>query len=479
MLYSRPKIILWKLIIFVSFIILAGNVFALEGSFSLQGGGVQAFQGDGQNLNPNFGVNGFLNLDFKLTSSFSLGVGSGLTALINRTKRIYIDGTLLTGRWSPWAQSDWTPYLMGGAGFRPFRELDSEHRWWPGDFQGTAGVGVRHTITKGLELDVTAFYDYNPFSDDPLHSIGLRAGIAFPFGAPDRHYSWKAGDTPEKLAVRLYGDPKYSDALIVANKNIFAKGYIPAPGERILTPSLKAMNYYLTHSTELRSKLVFPFESPEMYYAWKAVDTPEKLAVRYYGDKNFTYPLKVANYNLFLNGRIPSPDEEILIPSLEAMNYYLTHPIGLRAKEGFPFGTSDRQYSWKKGDTPEKIAVRFYGDIKYKDALLAANNTLFTKGSIPSPGEQILIPCLEAMNYYLTHYKVPLQKYPSEFGTYLVHKGDNLWGISRMEYGLGHKWRRIFKANSNKIYNPNLIYPDENLLIPDGAQNKFLSEQKK
>jgi hypothetical protein len=182
MLNLRVKCVVSRLIVSTFlFLLLSHRAFALEGSFGLQGGVVQAFQDDGKTLDPNFGINGYASLDFKLCPSFSLGLASGLTSLIDNTKRIYVDGTLLTGRWSPWSPSDWTPYLMTGAGLRPFRDSDPKHRWWPGDFQATAGVGVRHPVMKSMELDVTAFYDYNPQASDVLHSLGIRAGVAFPF----------------------------------------------------------------------------------------------------------------------------------------------------------------------------------------------------------------------------------------------------------------------------------------------------------
>ncbi len=47
-----------------------------------------------------------------------------------------------------------------------------------------------------------------------------------------------------------------------------------------------------------------------------------------------------------------------------------------------------------------------------------------------------------------------------------IARGDSLWRISRARLGRGSLYETIFKANSAKIHDPNLIYPDETLTIP-------------
>lgn len=50
--------------------------------------------------------------------------------------------------------------------------------------------------------------------------------------------------------------------------------------------------------------------------------------------------------------------------------------------------------------------------------------------------------------------------------TYVVVKGDTLWGISNRFYGRGDRWPVIYDANRNKITNPGLIQPGTQLIIP-------------
>ena len=50
--------------------------------------------------------------------------------------------------------------------------------------------------------------------------------------------------------------------------------------------------------------------------------------------------------------------------------------------------------------------------------------------------------------------------------TYTVKKGDTLWAIASKYYGSGAQYTKIYKANTDKISNPNLIYPGRVFTIP-------------
>ncbi len=52
--------------------------------------------------------------------------------------------------------------------------------------------------------------------------------------------------------------------------------------------------------------------------------------------------------------------------------------------------------------------------------------------------------------------------------TYTVEKGECLWNIAGYKhiYGDHTKWLQIYKANKDKIKNPDLIYPGQVLVIP-------------
>ena len=47
-----------------------------------------------------------------------------------------------------------------------------------------------------------------------------------------------------------------------------------------------------------------------------------------------------------------------------------------------------------------------------------------------------------------------------------VKKGDTLWAIAAKYYGKGSEYSKIAGANTDKISNPNLIYPGQVLTLP-------------
>jgi nucleoid-associated protein YgaU len=55
---------------------------------------------------------------------------------------------------------------------------------------------------------------------------------------------------------------------------------------------------------------------------------------------------------------------------------------------------------------------------------------------------------------------------PAKPTTYTVKKGDCLWRIAGRVYHNPFKWGRIYRANKDKIKNPNRIYPKQVLTIP-------------
>jgi len=50
---------------------------------------------------------------------------------------------------------------------------------------------------------------------------------------------------------------------------------------------------------------------------------------------------------------------------------------------------------------------------------------------------------------------------------YVVVKGDSLSKIAKREYGDANKWRAIYEANNDLIKDPDLIYPGQELTIPE------------
>ena len=50
--------------------------------------------------------------------------------------------------------------------------------------------------------------------------------------------------------------------------------------------------------------------------------------------------------------------------------------------------------------------------------------------------------------------------------TYTVRKGDCLWTIAEKHLGDGMRWKEIYERNRDKIKDPGLIYPGQELVLP-------------
>lgn len=55
----------------------------------------------------------------------------------------------------------------------------------------------------------------------------------------------------------------------------------------------------------------------------------------------------------------------------------------------------------------------------------------------------------------------------SVYHRHVVKSGESLSKIAKHYYGDPMKYKQIFEANSNILKNPDLIYPDQELVIPN------------
>ena len=53
-------------------------------------------------------------------------------------------------------------------------------------------------------------------------------------------------------------------------------------------------------------------------------------------------------------------------------------------------------------------------------------------------------------------------------GRVVIQPGNNLWRISKVLYGTGAKFTVIYEANKNQIRDPDMIYPGQVFVIPEG-----------
>ena len=55
----------------------------------------------------------------------------------------------------------------------------------------------------------------------------------------------------------------------------------------------------------------------------------------------------------------------------------------------------------------------------------------------------------------------------SVYHRHVVKSGESLSKIAKHYYGDPMKYKQIFEANTDKLKNPDLIYPDQELVIPN------------
>ncbi|NER14058.1 LysM peptidoglycan-binding domain-containing protein [Leptobacterium flavescens] len=55
----------------------------------------------------------------------------------------------------------------------------------------------------------------------------------------------------------------------------------------------------------------------------------------------------------------------------------------------------------------------------------------------------------------------------SVYHRHVVKSGETLGKIAKHYYGNAAKYNAIFQANTDKLKNPDLIYPDQELIIPN------------
>ena len=124
--------------------------------------------------------------------------------------------------------------------------------------------------------------------------------------------------------------------------------------------------------------------------------------------------------------------------------------------------TAAREYEVKEGDTLWSIAEKEYKD-GYKWTEIARANNLSDPDDIEK-GMKLTLPETSAPTQ--TAVAVPAEPVGGKITgeSYRIVEGDNLWDISVRAYGDGFKWPELVKEN--KIPNPDLIYPGDEIKLP-------------
>lgn len=158
-------------------------------------------------------------------------------------------------------------------------------------------------------------------------------------------------------------------------------------------------------------------------------------------------------YNYFQNQRRESPKattEEIL-PEQQGE---LTEPT--------MSVTLPTVHTVAAGENLWVVAEKYFSS-GYNSIDIARQNTLVNPNII-TVGQKLTIPKVEPRRPpTITTVKPSVTAPRIEGKTYTVTKSDNLWTIAVRAYGDGYRWTEI--ARINKLANPNIIHPGNNLTL--------------
>jgi nucleoid-associated protein YgaU len=103
-------------------------------------------------------------------------------------------------------------------------------------------------------------------------------------------------------------------------------------------------------------------------------------------------------------------------------------------------------------------------------AVASQNGTWRFTASVPNDNGTLALSATAANGALLPPVTAPfaLETLPSALaaGHIVITKGDNLWLIARHVYGRGTLYTLIYNANSDKIHDPNLIFPGQGFALP-------------
>ncbi len=128
-----------------------------------------------------------------------------------------------------------------------------------------------------------------------------------------------------------------------------------------------------------------------------------------------------------------------------------------------------KSYTVEKGDTLSSIAAKFYGDSSQWRVIYNANRDRIPDEHQLRIGQVLTIPAAGASTAVSSPAPAVSGAPAAETTkakTYVVQKGDSLYGIAQRFYGDGSQWQKILSANSSKLSAPEELRAGMELVIP-------------
>jgi nucleoid-associated protein YgaU len=160
--------------------------------------------------------------------------------------------------------------------------------------------------------------------------------------------------------------------------------------------------------------------------------------VRLYLNDSFVAPVTAGNDGRFavtINEGVAPGNYRVRVDELEA------NSTSVRARAEVPFNVPDQAVTGTvtaQAAAPKRMDIAAAG----QPQLAAAGGNVASDAASPST---VVVP---------------------KIATTTVSRGDTLWRLSQVTYGVGTRYATIYKANKQQIRNPNLIYPGQVFVMP-------------
>jgi len=161
-------------------------------------------------------------------------------------------------------------------------------------------------------------------------------------------------------------------------------------------------------------------------------------AVRLYLNDSFVAPVTAGadgRFAVTINEGVAAGNYRVRVDELES------NSTAVRARAEVPFNVPDQAVT---GSVLAQAAASKRTDVAaaQQPKLAAAGGTVLSDGGSASA---VVVP---------------------KIATTTVSRGDTLWRLSQLTYGVGTRYATIYKANREQIRNPNLIYPGQVFVMP-------------
>lgn len=153
----------------------------------------------------------------------------------------------------------------------------------------------------------------------------------------------------------------------------------------------------------------------------------------------------------------PAPEAAQECPTAAAKNAIYSAKIKLARAEKLG-------YAWR--DTGKMIA-----DAEKAAAACDSEKAIALANQAAEQAEDAIAQYNEEAARYAKEHEAMEQSTMTETSSYTVVAGDNLWNISGQNavYGNPYQWPLIYKANSDKIKDADLIFPGQEFTIPSAT----------